>query len=57
MNALDYVNELRRIITTFNNADKTLNHLNKIENFYYFKNIKYVKQTKIVNVFEVGDVQ
>jgi len=34
-NALDHVNELRRLIASFDNADKTLQHLNKIENFLY----------------------
>ncbi|CAI6354755.1 unnamed protein product [Macrosiphum euphorbiae] len=47
VNALDYVNELRRLVASFDDADESLNHLNKIENFLYAKNIKNMKQRKI----------
>ncbi|KAE9528840.1 hypothetical protein AGLY_012415 [Aphis glycines] len=47
VNALDYVNELRRLVASFDDADESLNHLNKIENFLYSKNIKNMKQRKI----------
>jgi hypothetical protein len=47
VNALDYVNELRRLVVSFDDADESLNHLNKIENFLYSKNIKNMKQRKI----------
>jgi len=42
-NALDRVNELRRLIACFDNADETLHHVRKIENFFNFRNIKNVK--------------
>lgn len=35
--ALDHVIELRRLIASFFNANETLHHLNKIENFLYSK--------------------
>ncbi|KAL4107604.1 hypothetical protein QTP88_017928 [Uroleucon formosanum] len=47
VNSLDYVNELRRLVASFDDADESLNHLNKIENFLYSKNIKNMKQRKI----------
>ena len=46
VNALDYVNELRRLVASFDDADESLNHLNKIENFLYSKNIKNIKNMK-----------
>jgi hypothetical protein len=36
-NELDHVNNLRRLIASFENADETSYHLNKIENFLYSK--------------------
>lgn len=39
--ALDHVNELRRLIASFDSANKKLHHLNRIENFplfYRFEN-------------------
>ncbi|XP_025197514.1 tigger transposable element-derived protein 6-like [Melanaphis sacchari] len=36
-NALDYVHELRRLIASFDNADETLQNLNKVENFLLLK--------------------
>jgi len=46
------INELRRLIASFDNADGTLHHLNKIENILYLKNIKNVKQRKIDEFLE-----
>lgn len=52
--ALDNVNKSKRLIGTFNNADKMLHYhyLNKVESFLYSKCIKNVKQTKIDNFFK-----
>jgi len=41
---------------SFENANETLHHLNKIENFLYSKNVKNIKQTKIDHFFKVDNV-
>jgi hypothetical protein len=50
-NALVYVLQLRRLISSFDNADETLSILNKVENFLYSKSAKNAKQSKIDNFF------
>jgi hypothetical protein len=50
-NALDYIHALRQLISSFDNADGTLQNLNKVENFLHLEITKSSKQTKIYDSY------
>jgi len=51
--AVNYVYDLKRLITFLDNAGAMKYHFTIIKHLLYFKNIKYLKQMKIESVFIV----